>query len=177
MGGVCSCLVLLLLLVNPFRRTKAVVRKKVLYVSPKGKKKNYILVKNGLIAFKELVLKWRIKFALTPNCANALCCLFCLIPSLDPLRIFVLLVRCGWRGDACWRGPSAAACAVQNPWRRGNRVSPARRCAPALSEVAARDVEGLSPPPRPSVLLVPLKHMRAQKRLYGKYHLVVREEV
>lgn len=34
----CSCLVFLLLLVNPFRRTKDIVRKKLLYVSPRGKK-------------------------------------------------------------------------------------------------------------------------------------------
>lgn len=85
----CSCLLLLLLLVNPFRRTKDIVRKKLLYVSSKAK--NYPLVKNGLIVFKELVLKWRIKFALTQNCVNAVCCLFCLIPSLDSLLIFVLL--------------------------------------------------------------------------------------
>lgn len=85
----CSCLVLLLLLVNPFRRTKGIVRKKLLYVSSKGK--NYLLVKNGLIVFKELVLKWRIQFAPTQNWVNAICCLFCLSPSLDSLLIFVLL--------------------------------------------------------------------------------------
>lgn len=87
----CSCLVLLFFLLNPFRRTKDMVEKEPLYVSSKVKKKKYLLVKNGLIIFKELVLKWRIKFALTQNCVNAICCLFCLIPSLNSLLIFVLL--------------------------------------------------------------------------------------
>lgn len=65
------------------------MRKKLLYVSSKGK--HYLLVKNGLIVFKELVLKWRIQFAPTQNWVNAICCLFCLSPSLDSLLIFVLL--------------------------------------------------------------------------------------
>lgn len=31
------------------------------------------LVKNGLIVFKELMLKWRIRFAPTQNCVNVVC--------------------------------------------------------------------------------------------------------
>lgn len=113
-----------------FQKDKGYCEEETTVCISQRKKKIYFLLKNGLIEFKELVLKWRIKFALTQNCVNALCCLFCLIPSLDSLRIFVLLVRCARRCDTRWRGASAATYAVQNPWHRENRVSPAHHCAP-----------------------------------------------
>lgn len=79
------------------------MRNKLLYVPCKGK--TYLLVKNGLILFKALVLEWRIQFAETQSCGNALCCVFCLIPSLDPLLVSVVLsVVCLALGHVLERG-------------------------------------------------------------------------
>lgn len=172
----CSCLVLLLLLVNPFRRTKDIVRKKLLCASSKGN--NYLLVKNGLIVFKELVLKGRIKFAPTQNCVNAICCLFCLIPSLDSFRIFVLL------GVICL----ALWCILARGQHRYLRctvsLTPREPCQSCSSVRAACLTRSLLMTCRsfcrlhvPLFFLSPLKNIRAQKGVHGKYYPDMREEV
>lgn len=54
------------------------------------------------MTLQELVLEWRLQFAVTQSYGNALCCVLCLIHSLDPLLVFV--VWCAWHWYLSWRG-------------------------------------------------------------------------
>lgn len=66
-------------------------------------KENLAPDKNGLMMLKELVLEWRMQFAVTQSSGNALCCVLYLIFSSDPLLVVVVWCAWHWRGAVCHR--------------------------------------------------------------------------